>query len=207
MGTASAMNKPTDSKVRKRLLDRLGLIAPAKGRRTEPAGRRIGRFSRDERGVTLIEFGLLALPFFAIVGAILETALVFFATQVFDNGVLQASRLIRTGQAQTQGFDLAAFRSQLCGNLYGLFTCDQIRLKSTIIANFTSASVDPPVDEDTGDWTVTESFTPGSGNQIVLVQAYYKWPILLDLFGFSLKNLPDGSHLMASATVFRNEPF
>ena len=37
-------------------------------------GRKGRNFARDERGVTAIEFGILALPFFMIIGATLETS-------------------------------------------------------------------------------------------------------------------------------------
>jgi Flp pilus assembly protein TadG len=50
----------------------------------KPLARRRG-FARDESGVTAIEFGLLALPFFSILGAILETSLVFLSGQVLES--------------------------------------------------------------------------------------------------------------------------
>ncbi|RYE39513.1 MAG: pilus assembly protein, partial [Hyphomicrobiales bacterium] len=65
-----------------------------------PALRSAGQFGRDDRGVTIIEFGILALPFFTIIAAILETSLVFFAGQILDSAVQDAGRLIRTGQMQ-----------------------------------------------------------------------------------------------------------
>ena len=41
-----------------------------------------GSLARDERGVTAIEFGLLGLPFFAIMLAVMETAMMFLGTQI-----------------------------------------------------------------------------------------------------------------------------
>ncbi len=66
--------------------------------------RTMGRFRRDEKGVTAVEFGLLSLPFFAIIGAILETSLIFMASQILDSAVNDSARLIRTGQAQAANF-------------------------------------------------------------------------------------------------------
>ena len=59
-----------------------------------PAISRGRRFARDERGVTAVEFGILGLPFFTIIFAILETTMVFLAGQVLDGAVEDASRLI-----------------------------------------------------------------------------------------------------------------
>ena len=44
-------------------------------------------FARDREGSSAVEFGLVALPFMAILLAILETGLVFFASQVIETAV------------------------------------------------------------------------------------------------------------------------
>lgn len=161
----------------------------------------------DERGATLIEFALLAVPFFALVGAMLETAIVFLASAVLDSGVQDTSRLIRTGQAQEAGLDIAGFRTELCDNLLGLFDCSQLRIKVSLITDFASANTPLPVDEDDGEWTLEEAYSAGVGGSIVLVQVYYQWPTLLNLAGFNLATLPNNKRLLGAATVFKNEPF
>jgi Flp pilus assembly protein TadG len=165
------------------------------------------RFSRDEGGVTAVEFGLLALPFFAVIAAILETAIVFFAAQVLDSGVQDATRLIRTGQAQQAGFTIADFRSELCDHLYGLFDCDQLKIKVSTIATFSVAGVTEPVDPDDGSWTISEAYSQGTGSSVIMVEVYYKWPIVLSFASFDLADLPDDTRLLSAARVFRNEPF
>ena len=65
--------------------------------------RRWRGFAHDESGVTAIEFGLLAVPFFSILGAILETSLVFLSGQVLESAVQDASRLIRTAPRSSPG--------------------------------------------------------------------------------------------------------
>ena len=54
------------------------------------------RFRRDQRGVTAVEFGMVATPFFALLFAIIETALVFWTTQVLETAVTNASRRVYT---------------------------------------------------------------------------------------------------------------
>lgn len=170
---------------------------------------------RDEGGVTAIEFGLLAVPFFSLIGAILETSMVFLSGQVLDSAVHDASRLIRTGQAQAEavatGFDEDTFRARVCARTFGLFgDCSGIFVRVTLVTDFASATVTPPVDWDCETdcgWTEPEVFNPGQGSSIVLVQAYYKWPIILPLGSVGMANLADGRRLLGSVTVFRNEPF
>jgi len=167
-------------------------------------------FVRSESGVTAIEFGLLAVPFFTIIGAILETSVVFLSGQVLDSAVHDASRLIRTGQVQAVGMSAATFKQRICDRLYGLFSnCNQLHVEVQLLTTFNATNISAPVDM-TGvnrGWTRPEVFTPGVGSSIVLVQVYYKWPVILGAGNLTLANLPDGKRILGAATVFRNEPF
>ncbi len=177
-----------------------------------PAIRRGRVFGRDERGVTAIEFGILALPFFTIIAAILETSIMFFAGQILDSAVQDSGRLIRTGQAQTQSYAPADFRAAMCSRLMGIFDCAQLRVSVTVVTSFADATVADPVEtgEDCDpicEWTLAEAYSPGAGGEVVLVQAFYKWSPIVNLPGFNLQNQPDGSRLLGAVRVFRNEPF
>ncbi len=181
-------------------------------RRTAP-GRVPGAraFARDARGVTAIEFALLAPPFFAIVLAILETALVFMAAEIFDSAVHDANRAIMTGRAQAQSATLDNYRDMVCGHTFGMLDCDAIHIVVSPVGDFTSASPPPPVASDCSEqdcrWTEEEAFDPGGGSSVVLVRAYYRWPVIINFFGIGMANLPDNTRLLASVRVFRNEPF
>src|SRR3954466_5982033 len=79
-----------------------------------------GRFRRDQSGVTAIEFGAVAAPFFALLFAIIETALRLWTTQVLETGVGNASRRIYSGQFQQDnaatalGIIAGKFRDEIC---------------------------------------------------------------------------------------------
>lgn len=172
-------------------------------------------FSRDESGVTVVEFGLLAVPFFSILGAILETSMVFLSGQILDSAVQDVSRLIRTGQAQQAGLTGAEFKERVCERLHGLFNdCSGLHVEVQVIDSFTAVNFNPPVNmicaegaTNCNDWTRPETYVPGQGSSIVIVQVYYQWPLILAIDGLGLTNLADGKRLMGAATVFRNEPF
>jgi len=190
----------------KRLASRIGQALPP---------RRMRRFVRDETGATAVEVGLLALPFFAIVGAILETSVVFLSGQILDSAVQDASRLIRTGQVQQASISEESFKTQVCDRLYGLFSdCEGLHVEVQVIDTFSDIDMTPPVkwscdEDDAGcaDWTRPEVYTPGQGSSIVTVQVYYQWPLVLPTGGLGLANLPSGKRLLGAATAFRNEPF
>lgn len=182
------------------LLRRLFAPAIARGR----------RFSRDDRGVTAIEFAILGLPFFTIIFAMLETAMVFFAGQVLDSAVEDATRMLKTGRAQAANYEMPQFRELMCGYTFNMFgDCSAIRLKVVKIANFAAASAGPPQTcTSTGcTWAMDQTYAAGLGREVIQVFAYYRWPLLVTLPYFNLKNQPDNYRLLASTRVFRNEPF
>src|SRR6185312_2570448 len=85
--------------------------------------RTVNRLLGREDGAAAVEFALVAAPFLALVFAIMETALVFFASQSLETVASDSARLILTGQAQNQGFDAAKFKAAVCDRVYALFDC------------------------------------------------------------------------------------
>ncbi len=160
---------------------------------------------------------MVSVPFFALVFALLEISLRFFAGQVLETAVADAARMIRTGQAQAQGFDAAAFRGQVCGGVSTLMTCDPdgsglggFRVDVRTYADFSSVDLSNPLTGNPGEEILDESnfaFNMGSGGEIVLVRVFYEWPSLVSFNGTKFGNLGNGNHLLAATAAFRNEPF
>lgn len=165
------------------------------------------QFVRQQEGAAAVEFALVAAPFLALTFAILETAMVFFAGQTLEAAAANSARLIMTGQAQTQGYSAAQFKSQVCARIFGLFDCSggvYVDVKS--YSSFASVSTASPVSNgqlDTGNMT----YSPGNPGDIVVVSLYYQWPIYVSMLGNSLANLNGGNRLLAATSVFRVEPY
>src|SRR5260370_274727 len=105
------------------------------------------RFARQQGGSAAVEFGLIAAPFLALVFAIMETAIVFFAGQALETAAADSARLIMTGQAQTQGYDQAKFKQAVCAKIYALFDCNgglYVDVKN--YPSFSSVDVAKPID-------------------------------------------------------------
>ncbi|MEP0323648.1 TadE/TadG family type IV pilus assembly protein [Bauldia litoralis] len=165
------------------------------------------RFRRDENGATAIEFGIIALPFIALMMAIIETAIVFFAGQAMETAVDRASRLVRTGQAQQQGFSAEDFKKEVCSGVMSLLDCDGgLKIDVATYKSFGDIALTKPVD-GAGNLKKTFDYKPGNGGDIVVVRAFYEWPVYINLLGHNLANMANGTHLLSSATAFRNEPF
>jgi Flp pilus assembly protein TadG len=167
----------------------------------------INRFGASQRGATIVEFGLIALPFFALLMAILETGLMFFAGQTLETAVGNAARMIRTGQAQEQGFDEARFREEIC-HLAGLvMDCEnKLKLDVKVFPVFEAIDLSPGIGENGEVDDAGFTFEPGHGNDIVVVRAFYDWPVFANILGFTLDS-GNGSHLLTATVAFRNEPF
>jgi len=171
--------------------------------------RLVRRFMGDGRGAAAIEFAIVAIPFFALVFAIIETAIVFFAGQVLDTAVQNSARLIRTGQVQQQGMNQADFRQDVCERLSGMFECgSRLFVDVQTYSSFGAVSYEPPIEEDEEEFDEEdEAYAPGGAGEIVVVRVFYAWPVILDFFGLDLSNMAGGNRLLGSVAAFRNEPF
>ena len=169
------------------------------------------RFVRRQDGAAAVEFGLVALPFLALIFAIMETALVFFANQTLEAAATESARLIMTGQAQSAGYNESTFKSQVvCAYLkagVSLFDCaNGIKVDVKSYSSFSAINTTPPVTSGTLD-TTNLAYTPGNAGDIVVVRLYYEWPIYVSLLGNNLGKLNGGKRLLVATSVFRNEPF
>ena len=99
--------------------------------KTNGLARLVRRFGRKDDGATAVEFALVAFPFFALLLVIFESAIVMFTDISLQNGVTAASRLIRTGQLQTQGMSQTAFKKVICDNVASYIDCSKIRIDVT----------------------------------------------------------------------------
>ena len=189
------------------MLECIGNKIAARVCRLLPA-RAVRRFAWRQDGSAAVEFALVAAPFLALTFAILETALVFFASQTLEAAASEAGRLIMTGQAQTGGYSQNDFKNQVCNFLAGgLFDCaNGVYVNVQTYNNFASANVASPIVNGQFN-TANLAYNPGQQGNIVVVSLYYQWPIYVTLFGDNLSNLSSGSRLLVATSVFRNEPY
>jgi Flp pilus assembly protein TadG len=177
-------------------------------RRTPPRLR--NDFLRCERAATAVEFALVATPFLALVIAMLQTMLVFFAERALDEVVGEASRMIQTGQAQASNMTQSQFASWICQNTISpaLFSYGNFLVNVQNYSAFSSASTSMPTltFNSPGQVTNTWNYQTGSPGDIVVVEVMYQWPVVLGPLGFNLTNLANGNRLLMSTAVFKVEP-
>jgi Flp pilus assembly protein TadG len=165
------------------------------------------RFVKRQEGVAAIEFAMVAAPFLALMFAIMETALVFFAGQALETAAADSARMIMTGQAQTQAFSSGDFKNAVCSKVYGLFNCSTgIHADVQTFPSFAAVNLTNPIGPD-GKLVENFNYQPGGPGDIVVVRLFYQWPVFVSLLGFNLADMADNKRLLAATAIFRNEPY
>jgi Flp pilus assembly protein TadG len=164
---------------------------------------------RSERGAAAVEMALVATPFFMLLFGIIEVGMVFLISASLENGMDIAARTIRTGQFQTGATPTAAaFKTTIC-NTFGWFQADctaNLYVDVRTFSTFSSITAPQPVSNGSFN-TSALTFSPGGPNDIVVVRAYYQWPLIAPFFDAAMQQLNGGVAVLTSTFAFRNEPY
>lgn len=162
---------------------------------------------RREDGAVALEFAVVATPFLALLFAIMESALMFLASQTLESAAQKAGRLVLTGQAQNQSYSMASFQQAVCTSLASFFNCNNVLVDVQTAPNFSSAKTCLPLKN--GQIQNNFTFSPGNPGDIVVVRVMYQWPVYVSLLGLSqaLSNMSGSSNLLMATATFRNEPY
>lgn len=187
---------------------RISRLAP------QPMRRVLRRFRKDEKGVYAIEFAFVAVPFFAIMFAIIETAFAFWAGQVLDATMAGAARLVLTGQAQNGAAitDLATFKNvAVCPSLPSFFDCSKVYVDVRSAGSFATLPPFNPLGD--GSYDVSGfGYQKTNASDVVVVRAVYYFPVYTSFLGApGTISKPDAEttykRALISVSTFRNEPF
>ncbi len=172
-----------------------------------PPSRLFRRFLAARRGATAVEFALVAGPFFFLIFAILEATFLFFVTSTMENGTMEASRLVRTGQLQMNGGTAADFRDAVCEEVEVVISCEgNVYVDVRVYNDFDSVSNPDLVSDGEFDPSGLQADF-GDAGDIVVARVYYIWKVFTPGIGTGLANLDGGRRLIVTSSAFRNEPF
>src|SRR6202163_4508722 len=165
------------------------------------------RFRRNRRGSAAIEFAMVAPMFIALLFAIIETAMVFFASQVLETVTQDSARMIMTGQAQMAAFSQAQFKANVCGRIGVLFDCTNgIYIDVQSYSAFSNVAITDPIDA-ARNFLPAMNYSPGGPGDVVVVRLFYQWPLFVTGLGYNIANLSGGKRLLSATAAFRNEPY
>lgn len=179
------------------------------------ARERAGAFGRrvrdDEAGFTAVEFAMVAMPFLMLLFGTIAVGLYFFVTFSLENAVEKASRLIRTGQAQTSSPPMTTtqFKTMVCNEAPSFIDCtNKLRVNVAVATSF-SALTAPSCTDSSGNLVPdpAASNVPGAAGDAVLVTVCYEWDLAGQIPFLKLGKMANGSALIQAATTFRTEPY
>ena len=169
----------------------------------------MGRFGRDQRAATAVEFSLLVAPLMFLILASLQLSIIFFAGQVLQSAATSAGRQLMTGVAQDANDTQAQFATLVCNNAPVLFTCSNIMVDVQSASSYSSVSTATltPTYDANGNLTSTWSYVPGGPGDIVILRVMYSWPVVAGGLLPGLANQSNGNRLLVATSVFKNEPY
>ena len=132
--------------------------------------------SAQRRGSAALQFALVAPVFFALLFAIIETAIMFFASQLLETYTQEAARLVLTGQAQNGTYNsqvlfLKNFQNNVCSNI--LFNCSSISIDVKNYDSFGLIAITSQINSSGNFDTSTLTCCPGNAGRIVVVRLFY----------------------------------
>jgi Flp pilus assembly protein TadG len=188
------------------------------------------RFARSKDGAAAIEFAILAVPYFVIIFAIIETFVAYTGEQLVGNAVDTMARKLRTGtitygHSATTDKNRTAFRQAFCNEISILIQCSaqEVATPNKLwldVRSFTSFAQIPttvprnPPNSTYGELdTSSIAYSPGGPKTINMLRAYYKWDVMTDLIRPYISNVrpADGSRpyyfLIVETAAFQNEEY
>ncbi len=158
-------------------------------------------FADDEEGAVAIEFAVLAVPFFLVLVAILEIAVLLTASMQFEHAVDRVTRRVMTAEVANKE---PAIRNSLCGELVFPVDCTRIRIDYREIADVGAFDLPDPVASGAVN-AAAFTFSTTSNPSFFSLRVGYEWPIVMQPFVFFLANLNNDSHFIVGTALARVE--
>ncbi len=185
--------------------------------------RRFRRLVRGRRGVTAVEFALIAPVCFTLVCVFIDLSMIMFITNVMEGGLREASRYAITGYTETGKTREQKIAEIVKEHSYNLIKPEDITITYKVYSSFDKVGQPEPfVDKNSnGKYDGGEPFTDvnkngqwdadqgaagvGGPGDIVAYTVEYKWilwtPLASEIWG-------NGGTITLNATIaVRNEPY
>jgi Flp pilus assembly protein TadG len=176
--------------------------------------RRAKGFWRADKGAAAVEFAMVATPFFVLLFGVIELGLVLMAQVDLENALAAAAREIRTGQTVSQSttaqqaIQNTNFGNEICKNMLWMVTDCQANILVDVrtYPSFGAISLNSATANRAAIAAGNKSFQTGGAGAIVVVQAYYAWPLFIPGMNTALQRVGNRT-MLTSVTSFENEPF
>lgn len=151
---------------------------------------------------------MVATPFFFMIFAVLELGLVFLVDSVLETAVQKTSRIVRTGQADTQNISAAQFKTTLCAEM-SVFQGDcasRADVDVRVLPEFSTGLPQSPIKDGVLDKNEMQ-YDHGDPGDLMLVRVFYSQPLITPFMQQAMSKLNSGAAVISVTTAFRNEPY
>lgn len=159
------------------------------------------RFLRNEAGTAALELALIAPLFITLVIATVQVGVLALMATNLDAAVMHATRKIRTGAAD-RPTSSAELNAMICARMVDAPSTCQARLATSVqrVAGFGAG-------QGLAGAAPAGQFDAGGPEDIVLVRATYRLPLILPMYGASFALSRPTEAVLDARAAFRNEPF
>jgi len=147
----------------------------------------LGRFRRSRTASAAVEFAFIAPIFFALIFALIETAMVFYAGQVLETAVQDTSRNFYTNKTISQ----SDYETAICNRVKVLMDCANLRNDVQTYAAGTTITIKDPIDAS-GNFADSFAWNPPAAGDVtstVVARAFYRWPLFVTQLGYNIANI------------------
>ena len=144
------------------------------------------RFSRSRTASAAVEFAFIAPVFFALLFALIETGMVFFASQVLETAVQDTSRTFYTSKTISQ----SDYETAICNRVKVLMDCSKVRTDVQTYAAGTTITIKDPIEG--GVFVDNFVWNPPAATDTtstVVARSFYQWPLFVTQLGYNIANI------------------
>ena len=181
------------------------------------------RFLDCQKGISALEFALVAPIMLLAITGIIDLMLVMFVTSLMEGGLRDGSRLGRIGFQPVGSTREEAVAQKIADATIGLLDMNQVQITTKVYQDFSSVGQPEPFTDANanGSYDAGESYTDvngnsawdadqgvaglGSPNNVVLYTVHYDWTLLTPLLPTFLPN--GGTFPIEVSLAVRNEPW
>jgi Flp pilus assembly protein TadG len=180
----------------------------------------VQRFGHDETGTTAVEFGLIALPFTAVLVGMMMVCVYYFKQLEVENAVYQSARDLRVGNlqqglgaynGQTPDQKADQFKVGLCQRMANYNDCMTNMRVLVDTANEVKDILPPNCKDGSGNIVsnaaAKATFSAGGASSVVVATACYEWGFGGPMPFLNVGSLPNGSYLIQATHAIRTEPY
>lgn len=173
--------------------------------------KRSRRYKACESGASAIEFAFVALPFFAMLGIIIETGAMMFTEYGLQAAVQNAARTVRTGQAQGASKTEADFKTLICANASIPGCATSVTVYSNSYATWAQLAAGMPAfiniglkDDGTANPNTYKLGAPTCPSSLV---ATFDWKFTMPMMNYMGNVRNNTARRLVGFAMFQTEPY